>query len=57
MLFRSISDTEDSYYHSAKGSDLDLSVIVTDANTNFYDSRSDERRVGKECRFRWSPYH
>ena len=20
-------------------------------------SRSEERRVGKECRFRWSPYH
>ena len=22
-----------------------------------YDSRSEERRVGKECRSRWSPYH
>ena len=21
------------------------------------DSRSEERRVGKECRSRWSPYH
>jgi len=32
-------------------------------NTSFfgdiiaYDSRSEERRVGKECRSRWSPYH
>ena len=25
-------------------------------NTNFT-SRSEERRVGKECRSRWSPYH
>ena len=29
--------------------------------TNFFDSfdgsRSEERRVGKECRSRWSPYH
>src|SRR5574341_2595098 len=28
--------------------------------THFYDevlSRSEERRVGKECRSRWSPYH
>ena len=22
-----------------------------------YDVRSEERRVGKECRSRWSPYH
>src|SRR2546427_2579250 len=23
----------------------------------FYEMRSEERRVGKECRSRWSPYH
>src|SRR2546422_11135134 len=23
----------------------------------YYDRRSEERRVGKECRSRWSPYH
>ena len=23
----------------------------------FFDERSEERRVGKECRSRWSPYH
>src|SRR3989475_7951895 len=23
----------------------------------FYSARSEERRVGKECRSRWSPYH
>ena len=23
----------------------------------FIDDRSEERRVGKECRSRWSPYH
>ena len=23
----------------------------------FFPSRSEERRVGKECRSRWSPYH
>ena len=22
-----------------------------------YEMRSEERRVGKECRSRWSPYH
>src|SRR5256885_10695792 len=26
-------------------------------NVFFYDGRSEERRVGKECRSRWSPYH
>ena len=25
--------------------------------TNFTELRSEERRVGKECRSRWSPYH
>ena len=24
---------------------------------NGYTTRSEERRVGKECRSRWSPYH
>ena len=28
-------------------------IIVNDAET----TRSEERRVGKECRSRWSPYH
>ena len=23
----------------------------------YQDTRSEERRVGKECRSRWSPYH
>ena len=23
----------------------------------YYELRSEERRVGKECRSRWSPYH
>ena len=31
------------------GEKKDLSLIVR--------SRSEERRVGKECRSRWSPYH
>ena len=26
-------------------------------NKNKYHQRSEERRVGKECRSRWSPYH
>ena len=30
----------------------DMSHVIDDAT-----SRSEERRVGKECRSRWSPYH
>ena len=26
-------------------------------SAKFYQDRSEERRVGKECRSRWSPYH
>src|SRR6266404_8843223 len=31
-------------------------LIVIDAE-KFAEPRSEERRVGKECRSRWSPYH
>ena len=29
----------------------------TDYNSHLGTKRSEERRVGKECRSRWSPYH
>src|SRR2546426_1700902 len=35
-------------------------IVVGDRvliSTTTYPSRSEERRVGKECRSRWSPYH
>ena len=33
-------------------------VEETDGSMNSYgELRSEERRVGKECRSRWSPYH
>ena len=31
--------------------------MVFGANTHRLFARSEERRVGKECRSRWSPYH
>src|SRR6516162_7435547 len=37
-----------------------LSVYLTDRHTPISHARcrrSEERRVGKECRSRWSPYH
>ena len=36
----------------AKYKDRDIAYIV-----DTFDDRSEERRVGKECRSRWSPYH
>ena len=30
---------------------------LTDASDKNLTTRSEERRVGKECRSRWSPYH
>ena len=32
-------------------------IVLTPANTTDGEGRSEERRVGKECRSRWSPYH
>ena len=31
----------------------DITLVLLDVNL----PRSEERRVGKECRSRWSPYH
>ena len=36
--------------------DMQFSYIDGDMYV-FMDTRSEERRVGKECRSRWSPYH
>src|SRR5256885_9189789 len=34
-----------------------LEPLLSDADGAFQNGRSEERRVGKECRSRWSPYH
>ena len=35
----------------------ELIKVEENTATIFLDDRSEERRVGKECRSRWSPYH
>jgi len=44
-----------------RGSYRELSVQVPvrmdDGRLMVFNGRSEERRVGKECRSRWSPYH
>ena len=40
------------------GETSELAAKVTLTLSKYYnDQRSEERRVGKECRSRWSPYH
>mgnify|MGYP002266213677 CR=1 FL=1 len=57
MLFRS------DYPRHGRGGQGVISVQTTDRNGNVtgaelvQDDRSEERRVGKECRSRWSPDH
>ena len=43
---------------NVKNSDENI-IELTDevSESDEIDSRSEERRVGKECRSRWSPYH
>ena len=41
---------DDPKFHS------DLTAVQAQV-AEFRDARSEERRVGKECRSRWSPYH
>ena len=42
---------------------IEIATVVTDADLKVLAEgiveriRSEERRVGKECRSRWSPYH
>ena len=40
-------------YRQRKNKAASALVVMVDAD----DDRSEERRVGKECRSRWSPYH
>ena len=51
----SIKDDEQLSKDSSKDSFKDLPTQST-SSVNYF-SRSEERRVGKECRSRWSPYH
>ena len=52
-------------YYFADADTYDVSVCITyeqllgriHQTANLLQHRSEERRVGKECRSRWSPYH
>src|SRR2546421_12023297 len=43
--------------YEASGENVKYTDSMVDADGKTDVSRSEERRVGKECRSRWSPYH
>ena len=43
--------------HEMTEEDIKLQFITPAIEGAGWDRRSEERRVGKECRSRWSPYH
>ena len=47
-----IVDVTEQNFESVLAKSMQMPVIV-----DFWADRSEERRVGKECRSRWSPYH
>ena len=49
---KSILNMLPNYIQASIYSNRELTFII---NKNY--NRSEERRVGKECRSRWSPYH
>ena len=56
-LVLNVGDTDDEGYHALgtlfQAVSLFDDLVARPAET----TRSEERRVGKECRSRWSPYH
>ena len=46
-----------SFYASVECRERDLDPLTTNLVVADAERRSEERRVGKECRSRWSPYH
>ena len=53
MLYFQLSEPE---YNSLRRVQDQLGLISS-LIIGAYPGRSEERRVGKECRSRWSPYH
>ena len=52
-LMNAVNELEEAYNHYKD--DPEFNKELTDLLNNYV--RSEERRVGKECRSRWSPYH
>src|SRR5471030_1512060 len=58
LFFEASTRTRISFELAAKRLSADtLNIAVNVSSTSKGETRSEERRVGKECRSRWSPYH
>ena len=57
-LFNKLSDNQISNINKIILDQINTPVeMLNNACAHLITSRSGERRVGKECRSRWSPYH
>ena len=66
-MFGNLSDRLTASFNNLRGkgrlTDADIDTTVSEIRRALLeadvalDDRSEERRVGKECRSRWSPYH
>ena len=57
-LARNAKDSIDKYLYTSDLQHLkEAKLYLSQAQVNDVTDRSEERRVGKECRSRWSPYH
>src|SRR2546425_1548350 len=53
----SVDSFDPTEIRTAVGAGAELVLSVNGSNLDVARERSEERRVGKECRSRWSPYH
>ena len=57
FLFSKKSNNVGDYFLGGRGMGSWLTALSAQASDMSSWLRSEERRVGKECRSRWSPYH
>ena len=56
ILFYRLGDFYEMFFDDAITASKALEITLTGKECGL-EERSEERRVGKECRSRWSPYH
>src|SRR5258707_14072794 len=56
LLMFTMNDTGDGELHDSARS-VQMWFMLQLLAAKLFETRSEERRVGKECRSRWSPYH
>ena len=56
LLGKAKKEKKEEFDNLLKEADINLDVLTSTVVTGIKE-RSEERRVGKECRSRWSPYH